>query len=166
MAKVINPLLSGSASGQLGGMMVFDKRGYVRQYVVPSNPQTTDQMTWRNTLGDIQRGLKILGAVLRTELKSQFGYRWNSMIVGELTANNGAALAAYALEFDGFESGEKTAWETADTITKLEVDDGVLLYAVTSAVYDMGVRLGATLSLTQPAAANSTTVAAEWIANS
>ena len=35
MAKVINPLLSGSASGQLGHMMTFDKRGFVRQYVVP-----------------------------------------------------------------------------------------------------------------------------------
>jgi hypothetical protein len=146
--------------------MVFDKRGYVRQYVVPSNPQTTGQMTWRNTLGDIQRGLKILGAVLRAELKSEFGYRWNSMIVGELTANNGAALAAYVAEFGGFGGTDQEAWESADTITKLEVADGALLYAVTSAVYDMGVRLGATLSLTQPAAANSTTIAAEWIANS
>lgn len=166
MAKVINPLLSGSASGQLGKMMVFDKRNIVRAYVEPSNPRTENQMTWRNTLGDIQRGLKILGLVLRTELKSQFGYRWNSMIVGELTANNGATLAAYVAEFAAFGGTDQDDWEAADTVTALEVSNGALLYAVASAVYDMGVRLGATLSLTQPAAANSTTVKAEWIANS
>ena len=163
MAKVINPLLSGSASGQLGKMMTFDKRGFVRQYVVPSNPQTTNQMTVRNTMGDIQRELKLLGSVLRDELKAQFGYRWNTLIIGELMANGNAALDAYGVEWTAFSSTPKTDWATADGATPVALTKGKLLYSVASAVYDIGVRLGSTLSLTQPASANSSTVGAEWV---
>lgn len=164
MAKVINPLLSGSASGQLGGMMTFDKRGYVRQYVVPANPNTANQQIVRETLGDIQRELKLLGGTLRDELKSGFGYRWNSQIVGELMANDRAALQAYEAEFAAFGGTDQTAWETQDTAAPVRVADGALLYAVASAIYDMGIRLGASLTLTQPAAANSSTVAGQWTA--
>jgi len=164
MAKVINPLLSGSASGQLGHMMTFDKRGFVRQYVVPANPQSVNQMTVRNTLGDLQRCLKNLGATLRAELKSQFGYRWNSVIIGELMANNNAVLDAYTTEFTAFSSQQKTDWDTADTSVPVELTAGVPLYSAASAIYDIGVRLGATLSLTLPAAANSATVGGEWVA--
>jgi len=164
MAKVINPLLSGSASGQLGHMMTFDKRGFVRQYVVPSNPQTVNQMAVRNTLGELQRSLKLLGATLRAELKSQFGYRWNSVIIGELMANGNAALEAYSAEFTAFTGGDKTAWASADTSAPTVLADGVPLYAAASAIYDIGVRLGATLTLTQPATANSATVGGEWTA--
>ncbi len=72
MAKVINPLLSGSASGQLGGMMTFDKRGFVRQYVVPSNPKTVGQMAVRDTLGDLQRELRIIDARRSVQRQHEF----------------------------------------------------------------------------------------------
>lgn len=162
MAKVINPLLSGSASGQLGHMMTFDKRGFVRQYVVPSNPQTVNQMAVRNTLGDLQRALKNLGTVLRGELKTAFGYRWNSVIIGELMANGNAALTAYTAEFTAFAVGEKADWATQDTSAPVTLTDGVPLYAAASAAYDIALRMGAVISLTLPAAANSATVGAEW----
>jgi hypothetical protein len=164
MAKVINPLLSGSASGQLGGMMTFDKRGYVRQYVVPSNPQTVNQMTVRNTMGDLQRALKNLGATLRGELRTAFGYRWNSVIIGELMANGSAQLDNYLGVFMGFTNQQKTDWNTADTSTPVLLDAGFPLFACASAVVAIAQRLGAVISLTQPAAGNSATVGAEWIA--
>jgi hypothetical protein len=164
MAKVINPLLSGSASGQLGHMMTFDKRGYVRQYVVPSNPQSVNQMLVRNTLGDLQRSLKLLGPKLRGELKASFGYRWNSVIIGELMANSNAALVAYTDEFTAFQSEEKTAWATKDNSAPITLTDGVPLYACASAIYDIGVRLGADVTLNLPAAATSTATEAEWVA--
>lgn len=164
MAKVINPLLSGSASGQLGHMMTFDKRGFVRQYVVPSNPQTTDQMLVRNAMGDLQRFLKTVGTKLRDELKAGFGYRWNSVIIGELMANDNAAYLAYKAEFTAFQAGEKTAWEGVDVQLPVTLTEGAVAYACTSACYDIAARLGATITLTQPAAANSATVAGEWVA--
>jgi hypothetical protein len=163
MAKVINPLLSGSASGQLGHMMTFDKRGYVRQYVVPANPKTANQMAVRNTLGDLQRSLKTLGTVLRVELKAAFGPRWNSVIIGELMANSNAALTVYTAEFTAFIAGDKTAWDAADTSTPVVLFPGVPLYACASAAYDIALRLGAVISLTLPATANAATVGAEWV---
>ena len=165
MAKVTNPLLSGSASGKLGNLMVFDPRGHVRQYVKPSNPKTVNQMLVRNTMGDIQRSLKLLGTTLRAELRSQFGYHWNSMIVGELTANNKAALTAYVAEHTAFDAGQKTAWSGADGSAPVELTKGAVLYACSSAVYDMALRLGYTVTLTQPAAGNAATVGAEWTDN-
>jgi hypothetical protein len=164
MAKTINPLLSGSASGQIGHMMTFDKRGYVRQYVVPSNPKTVNQMAVRNTMKDIQAELKLLGTKLRDELKAGFGYRWNSVIIGELMANENAALDAYIVEYTAFQSGEKTSWATADTATPVVIVDGGLLYACASAVYDIALRLGATITLTLPEHDSFTTTAGEWVA--
>lgn len=166
MAKVINPLLSGSASGQLGHMMTFDRRGYVRQYVVPANPQTVGQMAVRNNLKDIQAELKLLGVVLRGELKTGFGPRWNSVIIGELMANDNAALEAYVAEFGAFQSGEKTSWAGVDGASGVVIADGALLYACASAVYDIALRLGATISLTLPTNSNHATVGAEWTAAS
>jgi hypothetical protein len=163
MAKVINPLLSGSASGQLGHMMVFDKRGRVRQYVVPANPQTVDQMDVRNTLGDIQRTLKLLGTKLRGELKVAFGPTWNSQIVGELTANSGAVLSAYTAEFTAFQAGEKTAYENVDQASPIKLTKGAVIYSCASAVYDMKTRMGATVTIPLPANANAAAVGAAWV---
>jgi hypothetical protein len=163
MAKVINPLLSGSASGQLGNMMTFDKRGYVRQYVVPSNPKTVGQMAVRNVLGDIQRELKELGTVLRAELKSGFGYRWNSVIIGELMANDNAALLSYAAEYTAFSGGNKTSWEGVDPATPVVRTQGELIYVCASAAYDIALRLGVTITLTLPAEATFATTGAEWV---
>lgn len=165
MAKVTNPLLSMVASGQIGKSIVFDKRGRARVYVIPANPQTVDQQAVRNTLGDLQRGLKLIGAVLRAELRTGFGSQWNSMIIGELMANDNAVLDAYVAEFGAFIAGDQTDWATADGGTYVTLTDGAVLYALASAVYDMAIRLGATVSLTQPATGNSATVGAEWIAN-
>lgn len=164
MAKTTGALFSMSASGQFGKALVFDKRGRVRKYVVPANPQTTAQMLVRNKLGDIQRSLKLLGAGLRGELKTGFGAAWNSMIVGELTKNSGAALDAYQTEFDAFTPQQKTDWNTADTSTPVALTAGFVLYACSSAIYDMAARLGVTVSLTLPAAGNSSTVGTEWTA--
>jgi hypothetical protein len=143
--------------------MVFDKRGYVREYVIPANPNTVAQQGVRDTMKAIQSELKLLGTILRGEFKSGFGYQWNSVIIGELMANNNAALDAYVAEWNVFGATDKTAWATADAAPTGSVTDGALLYACGSAAYDIGLRLGLTLSLTLPAAANAVTVGAEWV---
>lgn len=164
MAKVINPLLSGSASGQIGQMMTFDKRGFVRQYVIPANPKTDAQMLQRNTMGDLQRELKQLGPTLRTDFKAAFGYRWNSVIIGELLANGGAQLAAYTAEWTAFVTLDKTNWTAADLAVPVELEKGAVLYACASAAYDIAARLDASVSLSLPIATNSVIVGGEWTA--
>jgi len=55
MAKVLRPLQSGSASGQIGKAAVhFDWKGIhaVRTYVIPANPKTTAQISVRTKFRD------------------------------------------------------------------------------------------------------------------
>lgn len=52
MAKVVAPLLSWSALGQIAKTQVYSKwlgRPYVRRYVIPANPNTAGQQLTRNT---------------------------------------------------------------------------------------------------------------------
>jgi len=58
MAKVTGPLMSMDASGKLGDAIVFSKwKGinYVRQYVIPANPEDPDQGDQRIVLGGTGR---------------------------------------------------------------------------------------------------------------
>jgi len=66
MPKPTAPLLSMRASGQIGHTMVFSKwkgRAYVREYVEPSNPQTTEQTVTRDTFSWLQRVYKTAPAL-------------------------------------------------------------------------------------------------------
>jgi hypothetical protein len=164
MAKVLMPLMSGSASGRFGAI-VFDKRSIVRVFVQPANPKTVAQMAVRNTMGDLQRSLKPLGVVLRGQLKTGFGARWNTAIIGELMANDNAALTAYTAEFTAFTAPQKAEWAAVDVVGPLKLTAGAALYAAASAAYDIAIRLGAVITLTLPAAANAATVGAEWVDN-
>lgn len=55
MAKVSGPLFSLDARGQIGKAVVYSfwkGVNYVRQHVVPANPQTTDQTAIRDLITD------------------------------------------------------------------------------------------------------------------
>jgi hypothetical protein len=162
MAKVTNPLLSGSASGQFGRQMVFDKRGFVRQYVTPANPQSVDQMTVRNRLGDIQRELKILGTDLRPQVASLLGYRWNSLIISEALNNNGAKWVSLAAVYAAFTAPQKSDWESADDAVGNVNTDGLVFYIVAKCFYDVCLRIGGDGLITAPTADNSSTISSEW----
>jgi len=60
MAKVTGPLMSMSASGKLADSIVFSiwkGVAYVRQYVTPANPQSSDQGDQRIMVGGTGRGV-------------------------------------------------------------------------------------------------------------
>lgn len=164
MAKVINPLLSGTASGQFGQMMTFDKRGYVRKYVIPANPQSVAQMTVRNRMGDIQRELKMLGTTMRVDVRAALGARWNSLIIGEITANDGAKWDDLEVAFTAFGATPKTNWGTADPATGLVNTAGLVFYIVAKALYDVCLRIGGDGLITEPIESTFTTNAGEWVA--
>ena len=163
MTKVINPLLSGSASGQFGHMMTFDKRGYVRKYVVPSNPQSVEQMVVRNRLGDIQRELKVLGTELRPLVKISLGARWNSLIISDLLADEGAKWIALAAEYAAFQAGEKTTYEGADPAIGLVNGAGLFYYLVATSFYDVNLRIGVDGLIAMPEHDNAVASVAEWV---
>lgn len=58
MAKVTGPLMSLDASGSVAETITFSKwkgRNYVRQRIIPSNPQTAGQLAGRSILGTIAK---------------------------------------------------------------------------------------------------------------
>jgi len=69
MAKVTGPIHSDSASGKLADAMVFATwKGvkYVRQYVIPANPQSSDQGDQRIIMGGTGRSVgkvSVLGTI-------------------------------------------------------------------------------------------------------
>jgi hypothetical protein len=165
MAKVINPLLSGVASGQFGHMMTFDKRGFVRKYVEPANPQSEAQVAVRDKMGDVQRCIKQMGTDLREALASGLGYRWNSMIASEALADDAAFWLARDSEWDAFSGANQGEWADADPGLGYKTTDGEVLYIVAYAVYTLSLRVMGTAAITEPAEANFATVAGEWIAS-
>lgn len=57
MARVSGPLLSLGASGQIANTQVYSTwkgRPYVRRYVIPANPQSSEQTLTRNTFNWLQ----------------------------------------------------------------------------------------------------------------
>lgn len=85
MPKTVAPLLSFDASGQIGNAMVYAKwRGvqYARRYVIPSNPNTTDQQETRNTFGWLNNVWRYMPAEVQES--------WNAYASGQpLTGRNG-----------------------------------------------------------------------------
>lgn len=62
MAKVTAPALSFGARGQIGKTMVYDVwkgRPYVRSYVIPGNPQSTEQTITRTSFSFLQAVYKL-----------------------------------------------------------------------------------------------------------
>jgi len=163
MAKVTMPLMSAIASGRFGAF-VFDKRGHVRVFKAPANPNSAGQQTHRGRMGDIQREVKVIGSTLRAACASGLGYHWNALIVQDLLNNNAAKWISLAASYNAFQVGEKSAWATADVATGNVNADGLVLFLVATALYDISSRLTGSGLVTQPSSSNAGTVGAEWIA--
>lgn len=163
MAKVIMPLMSGGATGKVGGM-VFLKTNVVRMLVIPRNPNSVGQQAVRNKLKDVQAELKQLGPTLKADLYTQLGPRWNSMIIQELTANNGARWDDLLAIYTAYSSPNKAAWAAVDPGVGLVAAAGFVFYAVAKATYDVTYRATGTGAITDPIDTNSATVASDWAA--
>jgi hypothetical protein len=68
MARVSGPLFSMTASGALAEALVYSKwkgREYVRQFVIPQNPQTAKQLNVRKAFTLLVEKWQSLGAVVK-----------------------------------------------------------------------------------------------------
>lgn len=115
MAKATGPLMSVSATGKFASSMTFDKRGYVRAYVIPANPQSTGQGDVRQKLAAVQAVLKLLiaGAITAIKAVAPTAYRWNSYAVQQAIGTSGANWTTAAAVWTGLTSQEKGYWDTA-----------------------------------------------------
>ncbi|NPA93525.1 MAG: hypothetical protein GXO56_07585 [Chloroflexi bacterium] len=117
MAKTIAPLFSLEASGQLAKTLVYDRRGYVRNYVVPTNPKTENQANIRHPFAGVAAVVRVIHPdtenVIRAaaENAGKPGYRWTSFLVGEVLRGNGWDI--YDAAFNNLTSDEQDNWQAA-----------------------------------------------------
>ena len=130
MARVTGPLFSQEARGQFGQSVVFTRRrgqNIVRAYVIPSNPETDEQVR-------VRIALSITGLITKRIAATDWKYAnvadtmieyfrarvttgevWNSALGADIL---GAGLAIYDASrtaYDATTAAEKTAWQNAAT---------------------------------------------------
>lgn len=176
MAKVSGGLFSLGSSGTIGKTLTYDKRGWVRQHVIPHNGQTVDQMSVRRKLGNVQRCDKEIGAAMNVTFTAALGYRWASMLVGETLGDHAAKYDAYYAEAAAFTAGDLAAWIAADPAIGQLDPAGVIpgntpdakpyaiFYAVAKAAYDVALRVSGDAPYAEPISTNGATIGAAWIA--
>lgn len=87
MAKPSGPLLSLGASGSLAKTLVFSKwkgRPYIRQHVVPGNPQSTAQTLTRDIFANLNQIWKNAGSLLISP--------WDRFAVGQVLTGRNAFI--------------------------------------------------------------------------
>jgi hypothetical protein len=92
MAKVTGPLMSMSASGQIGKAIVFagwKGINYVRQFVIPSNPQSADQ-------GDVR---VIAGGTGRACGKVQALKKFDAQLIALGVVPSGQSKQSYLVKY-------------------------------------------------------------------
>jgi len=96
MAKITGPLLSLGAGGTIGKAMTFSKWkgvGYVRQRVVPANPQTTAQTLTRDVFSNASNIWKGASALLTAP--------WDRFAVGQPLSGRNAFMREFVSRLRG-----------------------------------------------------------------
>ncbi len=107
MAKVTMPLMSASASGRFAGNIVFDKRGRVREFVAPVQPNTPAQVAARGVLGSVAKAVGMISETAPlAALRSALTYQWFAAFLGACIRNRADALIAY----NALSIGERQNW--------------------------------------------------------
>lgn len=86
MAKVISPLMSMDARGQIGKAIVFSiwkGVNYVRQYAIPSNPNSADQVAIRGIISQASVAWKMGSTVGTTQIDAAYKLAYNTVAAGQ-----------------------------------------------------------------------------------
>jgi hypothetical protein len=156
MAKVHGPLFSMEASGTVGKTITYDKRGHVRQRVIPANPRSDLQGNVRQALLGIQKALTFIGMTVISAIKTlaPTSYRWNSFLLQKVLGTSSAEYDASVTAFAALTSTERGHWNTsAEGIGLTEqsivyatdpaVSPGLALFAVSRALFALGLNVSA-----------------------
>lgn len=86
MAKVSGPLFSLDARGQVGKAVVYSfwkGVNYVRQHVVPANPQSDDQTAVRDIIKDASIAWKLGSTVGAVAIDAAYKLAYNTAAAGQ-----------------------------------------------------------------------------------
>lgn len=167
MPKATGPLFSMSASGTLGKTITFDKRGFVRQRVIPANPKSDLQGNVRQMLLAVQKALSKLGQSVIDEAKTlaPVAYRWNAYLLQRALGPNSSEFEASRTAYAALTAPQRADWETeAAGVGLVEqvieyasdpaITPGLALFAVARSLFALGLNVADG----EPGAANQT----EW----
>lgn len=156
MAKVTGGLFSIEASGKFANALVFDRRGYVRGYKRPTNPQTAAQGNVRQVMLAAQRAIGVTGSTTRTDARAvaPIDYRWNSYLVQQIIDKETAAWESSLAAFNALDPAEQTAWtDEAEALGVPEVSmpyagdppipAGATLFALARTLFKLGIHAAA-----------------------
>ena len=151
MAKATAPLFSLGATGAFAKTLVFDRRGYVRKYVVPTNPKTSAQADIRIPFAGVAAVIKATGNTAKSDIKGKLedqgktAYRWNAEIIKLALEND--YWEQKAATFNGLDSSAKSAWspsaqshginpQAVEYGTAPDFYPGLALFVVASALHE------------------------------
>ncbi|HEX8495483.1 MAG TPA: hypothetical protein VF658_21910 [Pyrinomonadaceae bacterium] len=152
MPHVKGPLFSMEASGTLGGTITFDKRGFVRQRVIPANPQTPAQGNQRQVLLAAQKALTRLNATAIAAVRAiaPTSYRWNSFLLQQVIGPGSSEFEASRAAYAAMGAEPREGWEdqavamglTAQSLpyaSDFAITPGLALFAVSRALFRLGL---------------------------
>lgn len=128
MAKVIGPLQSFEARGQVGKALVYTQRrgqSIVRQYQVPANPQSPDQVVVRISfavcgrvasrvrIGDWNYATQSMSWIEFLTQRLRVGEVWNSVLVRLMLGSERAFYLSTLVLWEALDEAEMMPWETA-----------------------------------------------------
>lgn len=122
MAKVTGPLFSVSATGRFGPL-VFDRRGIVRRFALPTGEVTPEQAVQRERFASVAYQVSRLLPERVFQVRAAYGSGWYSQLIGrallvyEAAAGLGwssDAVAAIATVFSSFANDAPATLSGAD----------------------------------------------------
>jgi hypothetical protein len=137
------------ASGTVGRTITFDKRGFVRQRIIPANPRTVAQQLARLKLKNVNKLLHLVKHSTRVLLRARAPVpsRWLSFTSGEALPH----FDGYGEVFADLDANIRQAWNDVasekgvivytipgSTVT-LNITNGRLLFIVATTLYVLGI---------------------------
>lgn len=136
---------------QIGRLVIFDRRGYVRRKGELRDPKTSRQVDFRLAMMAAQQGVKVCGPLTRQTLRhiSPEPARWSATLLkyllGSQRSNYNNCLARYADPALDRASWEAAAVKAGLRMVKLayaaekEISPGTQLFLLAATLFSLGI---------------------------
>jgi hypothetical protein len=123
LPKVTNPLGSGSASGQIGKMLIFQGTT-VKNYKAPKINKSEAQLSAEDRFADVNKTLRALKGWGRAALETLFGRNWMAFGYQGIVTYWAENLAAWG-ELSG---GDQAEWASYAPVASTRLDKGQVFF--------------------------------------
>lgn len=112
MARVKGPLLSQSAKGRIGNLIVYYGNGKARGWSTQTDPQTAPQLQSRAIVREVMQMVKLCDALDRAVLREVLGKQWHTVLTAWLTRQSLSNAKTLHAEWVAFTDEQRQAWES------------------------------------------------------